>query len=591
MNYGLQDIITLLGALGLFLYGMKVMSDALINLAGDRMRTFLAASTSNRFIAIFTGFAMTAAMQSSTATTMMVVSFTNAGLLTLTESIGVIMGANIGTTLTAWLISIIGFKLSLSSISIPLVGFGFLMTLSKKERMKNAGYFVIGFALLFVGLQYIKDSLPDLAQNPEALRFLADYSDNGFFSVILFLIIGTVITLVVQASSAALALTLVMAYHGWINFDMAAAMVLGQNIGTTLTANMAAMVANVHAKRAARAHLLFNLIGVIPLLVVFFPFTTAMAAIIEWTNGASPYQNPLVIPVALSLFHSCFNILNTAILVGFIPQIAELATRLVPEKVGEQKEIDEPEFLDESSLKYVTSGIKALKDESTRLLQKSAYEVLAHGLRIHREVLESEKHVADLTHSHPYRDLDIDRLYTQKIKSIYSQIVEFSTQLQSRFALDSDQVDTIRRILIANRLLIEVIKRMTPLHANLNKYIESENEVIRNEYNYLRRKILKVVRIIKYLGSSEDIEEQLAHLRYEREKANHLDVLLSGRVAELLKEKSITREMATSLMNDSSNASRIIKNLIDIAGTLFQPEKPEKLGLEQEQKPHSIKFN
>ncbi|MET0093837.1 MAG: Na/Pi symporter, partial [Sedimenticola sp.] len=253
MQYGIGDILTLLGSLGLFLYGMKVMSDALMELAGDRMRTVLATTTSNRFFAVMTGFLITAAIQSSSATTLMVVSFVNASLLTMTEAVGVIMGANIGTTVTAWLISILGFKVSMSSIALPLVGVGFLMALSKKKKIKDWGCFIIGFAVLFIGLQFLKESVPDIRNNPEVLAFLAEYTTKGYLSVLMFMVIGTILTLIVQSSSATMALTLLMCHEGWIPFDMAAAMVLGENIGTTITANLAALVANYQAKRAARA--------------------------------------------------------------------------------------------------------------------------------------------------------------------------------------------------------------------------------------------------------------------------------------------------------------------------------------------------
>ncbi|MGB5518378.1 MAG: Na/Pi symporter, partial [Gammaproteobacteria bacterium] len=263
MAYGISDILTLLGALGLFLYGMKVMSDALMELAGDRMRSILSTTTSNRFFAVLTGFAITAIIQSSSATSLMVVSFVNANLLTLTEAIGVIMGANIGTTVTAWLISIFGFKVSMSAIALPLVGLGFLLTLSKQKNRQQWGYFTIGFAVLFIGLQFLKDSVPDISNDPDVLASLSDYTSAGFLSILLFIFIGTVLTLVVQSSSATMALTLLMTYEGWIPFDMAAAMVIGQNVGTTITANLAALVANYQAKRAARAHLIFNLLGLL----------------------------------------------------------------------------------------------------------------------------------------------------------------------------------------------------------------------------------------------------------------------------------------------------------------------------------------
>ena len=311
MNYGFTDILTLLGSLGLFLYGMKVMSDSLMEVAGDKMRNILASMTSNRVFGVFTGFLITSVIQSSSATTLMVVSFVNASLLTLFESISVIMGANIGTTVTAWLITILGFKVSMAAIALPLVGLGFLLTFSKNIKTRHWGGFVIGFAILFIGLQFLKDAVPDIKQNPEILEWLKAYTDLGFLSVLIFLLIGTVLTVVLQSSSATMALTLVMCYEGWIPFEMAAAMVLGENIGTTITANLAALVANLNAKRTARAHLIFNLLGVTWMLILFYPFLNGIEWFVTKNGGASPFDNPQAIPVALSAFHTVFNIINT----------------------------------------------------------------------------------------------------------------------------------------------------------------------------------------------------------------------------------------------------------------------------------------
>ena len=272
MDYGFFDLFTLFGSLGLFLYGMKVMSDALMELAGDRMRTILATTTANRFFAVLTGFTITAVIQSSSATTLMVVSFTNAGLLTLTEAIGVIMGANIGTTATAWLISILGFKVSMSALALPLVGIGFMMSMRPGPNAKNWGYFLIGFSVLFIGLEFLKNSLPDIGSNPELLSTLSSYTTMGYGSVLLFMVLGTMLTLILQSSSATMALTLLMTFEGWIPFELAAAMVLGENIGTTITANLASLIGNYQAKRAARAHLIFNLLGVIWMVPSSTPF-------------------------------------------------------------------------------------------------------------------------------------------------------------------------------------------------------------------------------------------------------------------------------------------------------------------------------
>ncbi len=572
MEYGFTDILSLLGALGLFLYGMKVMSDALLELAGDRMRKILATTTANRFLAVFTGFAITAIIQSSSATTLMVISFTNAGLLTLTEAIGVIMGANIGTTVTAWLISIFGFKVSIGAMALPLVGVGFLLTLFKQRHYQHWGYFIIGFAVLFIGLQFLKDSVPDLKSNPEVLAFLAEYTSMGFLSVLLFLAIGALLTMVVQSSSAAMALTLLMTYEGWIPFDMAAAMVLGQNIGTTITAYLASLVANYEAKRAARAHLIFNVLGVVWALIVFYPLLDVIDGLTVRLGGDSPLENPAAIPIALSLYHTIFNILNTALLIAFVSQIARLVERLVPPVEEKEVAIDQPVYLSKSSLEFAQTGIKALFDESLRLLQNAAYKAIAHGLSVHREDLQSGKHLKDVLKSREAIPVNIAELYATRIKSIYSQILEYATRLQSEFALEEEQVETIRNILIADRMLVQTVKEMQPLHDNIVRFMASDNEAIMKEYNTMRRRILKIIREIHRASESDYPLRHIRKVEQQREKANKLDALLTGRINKLLLEGEISNEMATSLINDSERASSIMRNLIDIATLLYYPK-------------------
>jgi len=316
---------------------MKVMSDGIQKVAGSKMREILAAMTSNRVFGLITGFLVTALVQSSSATTVMIVSFVNAGLLSLVESIGVIMGANIGTTVTAWLISILGFKVKISALALPIIAVGFPMLFSSRDKINSWAHVLIGFALLFMGLDELKHSVPDLKSNPEMLSFLQHYADLGYLSTFIFIIVGTVLTLIVQSSSAAMALTLVMCNEGWIPFELAAAMVLGENIGTTITANLAALVGNVHAKRAAGAHFIFNVFGVIWMFVVFPFFLKGIAYYMGNNMGMYPSQtsdlyNPEHIPIALSIFHTSFNILNVAMLIWFVPFIAKTVIRVIPSK-------------------------------------------------------------------------------------------------------------------------------------------------------------------------------------------------------------------------------------------------------------------
>lgn len=371
MEYNFLDFLTLVGSLGLFLYGMKLMSEALQKIAGDNMRNILAKMTSNPVKGVFTGLLITVVIQSSSATTVMMVSFVNAGLLSLTESIGVIMGANIGTTITAWLISILGFKVDISIISLPLIGIGFPLLFSRTGKKKSWGEFIIGFAMLFLGLDFLKNSVPDIKSNPEILSFLTNYTSHGFGSHLIFLAIGTVLTIIIQSSSATMALTLVMCNNGWISFDIAAAMVLGENIGTAVTANIAAAVANVSAKRAARAHLIFNILGVMWVSLIFSFFLSAINSFIVKIGGISPYDSPLAIPIALSIFHSTFNIANTLIFIWFTKFIIAIVTKLVPQR----------EEAEEFRLKYINTGLLSTAELSIHQAKK---EILVYAQRVEK---------------------------------------------------------------------------------------------------------------------------------------------------------------------------------------------------------------
>lgn len=379
---GILQIFTLLGALGMFLYGMNLMSSGLQKAAGDKLRGFLSAMTSNPFKGVMTGLGITSIIQSSSATTVMVVSFVNAGLLTLTQAIGVIMGANIGTTVTAWMVSWLGFKADISILAVPLMLFGFLCSNSKKDQHKNIGELIVGFSLLFLGLSFMKESVPDLRETPQVLEFVTSWAAHGFGSVLLFLAFGTVLTLVLQSSSATMAITLIMLSMGWIPFNMACAMVLGENIGTTITANIAASVGNTQAKRAAMSHTIFNLFGVIWALILFNPFLQLVGTITENLFGLpNPAADGFAITEAnsaegtaalygLSMLHTLFNTINTLIMVWFTKWIALAVSKIVRAPKNQEKEV--------FRLKYISAGPLATPELSV----EQAFNEIIHFANI-----------------------------------------------------------------------------------------------------------------------------------------------------------------------------------------------------------------
>ena len=346
MDYSFFDFLRLIGSLCLFLYGMKIMSEGLQKFAGDSLRRILTAMTTNRVTGVLTGVLITALIQSSSATTVMVVSFVNAGLLTLTQSIGVIMGANIGTTVTAWLISALGFKVDIAAFALPLLAFGIPLLFSGKSSRKSVGEFIFGFSFLFMGLQALKANAPDLGANPEMLAFVQNYTDMGFLSIILFLFIGAILTMIVQASAATMAITLIMCANGWIDYHLGVALVLGENIGTTITANLAALTGNTQSRRAALAHLVFNIFGVMWVLVLFYPFTAAVSWFV--TDVMNISDPAVAVSFKLAAFHTAFNISNTFIMIWFVGLIEKTVCFLIKGKKDEDEEY---------RLRYITGGM------------------------------------------------------------------------------------------------------------------------------------------------------------------------------------------------------------------------------------------
>ena len=384
---GILQIFTLLGALGMFLYGMNLMSSGLQKAAGDRLRGLLSVMTSSPFKGVLTGLGITTVIQSSSATTVMVVSFVNAGLLTLAQAIGVIMGANIGTTVTAWLVSWLGFKADISILAVPLMLLGFLFSNSKKNQRQNIGELIVGFCLLFLGLSFMKESVPDLNETPQVLEFVRSWAGHGFGSVLIFLVFGTLLTLVLQSSSATMAITLIMLSMGFIPFDMACAMVLGENIGTTITANIAASVGNTQAKRAAMSHTIFNVFGVIWALIFFRPFLALVGKIIEWFFGlpnpsaegfAVGGQNTPDATAALyglSMLHTLFNTFNTLILVWFTKYIEKAVMWIIKAPKNQEQEV--------FRLKYISAGPLATPELAT----EQAFDEIIHFAEISRKGL------------------------------------------------------------------------------------------------------------------------------------------------------------------------------------------------------------
>ena len=353
------NVFSLVGSLALFLFGMKTMSEGLEKFAGDRLRSILAAMTKNRLMGVLTGILITALIQSSSATTVMVVSFVNAGLMTLVQSIGVIMGANIGTTVTAWIISAVGFKVNIAAFAIPMLAIGMPLIFSGKGNRKSIGEFIFGFSFLFMGLSFLQDAATEMNIGDMVAGMLAHVPQDSFFTIILFVIVGALVTMIVQASAATMAITLMlfgMNIPGF-GFEQAAALAMGQNIGTTITAFMASLTANTQARRAALAHMFFNVFGVVVFLIVFYPACDAVSWVVENCLGGG---NDLF---KLSAFHTAFNIINTLLLIGFVKQIEMLVCRVLPMKAQDE----------DYRLRFISGGLLSTAELSIMEAQKEIH--------------------------------------------------------------------------------------------------------------------------------------------------------------------------------------------------------------------------
>lgn len=443
MDYGLLDFLGLLGAVGLFLYGMKVMSEGLQKAAGDRLRNILSAMTRNRFTGLLTGFVITALIQSSSASTVMVVSFVNAGLMSLGQSMAVIMGANVGTTFTAWIIALFGFKVNISVFVLPLIGLAVVLLLMNKSRTKSIGEFLLGFSLLFMGLDLISAHVPDLQSNPEMFAVLRDYASLGIRSILIFTAVGLVLTMVIQSSAATFAITLIMCSKGWITFDLACALVLGSNIGTTITPILASMSGNVAAKRASMGHLLFNLLGTLWCLCIFVPFANFNAWLTEVIGQGNPadlyqyvsnleatspeiynhlFDNSLPaghdalrniatmqmsVSFGLSIFHTTFNLVNVAIMIWLTNVYVKIVEWLVPSKSR-----DDEDF----TLKFISGGLMSASELNIAQAEK---EIGVYAERVGRMISmaqtlihtkeKSEEYNALLSRIEKYEDIS-DRM-------------------------------------------------------------------------------------------------------------------------------------------------------------------------------------
>ncbi len=564
MKFGIVELLTLIGSVGLFLYGMKLMSEGLQKAAGDRLRNILAMMTNNRFLGALTGIFITALVQSSSATTVMIVSFVNAGLLSLGQSIAVIMGANVGTTVTAWIISLFGFKVNISAFAIPLIAFAVPLLFANKSSWKNWGEFLLGFSLLFMGLDFLNGSVPDLKAHPEIFAALQAYTDMGFFSIILFALIGMVLTMVIQASSATFAIALIMCSKGWIPFDIACALVLGSNIGTCITPLLASISANVMARRAAIAHLMFNVFGSVWTLLLFKPFIWLIACMSEGMAG-DPYmladmvnsldpdvvnalndktldltnpQNQVIatrfadaqyyVSFAMSLFHTVFNLVNICVMIWFTNLYVVICNKLV--KGGKNEQEDDVE----THLTYISSGLMSTSELS---LFQARKEIQAYSVRVQRMF----SFVRELYHETDEKEFVKRFSRIQKYENISDRMeVEIATYLakvaDGRLSDDSKHrlqvrlrvISEIESIADSCYNLAQTINRRREQNQEFNEVLDSNVELM---FNLVDSALELMVSLLKNdnftsddVAKSLNVENEINNFRNQLKNQNVIDV-------------------------------------------------------------------
>lgn len=576
MDYSFLDFLTLIGGVGLFLYGMKVMSEGLQKVAGDRMRNVLSAMTRNRFMGVLTGIVITVLMQSSSASTVMVVSFVNAGLMSLAQSVGVIMGANVGTTFTSWIIAVLGVKVDISAFVMPIVAISIPLMFSNSSRYKSLSEFMIGFALLFMGLGLINDNVPELS--PEQLEFLAGYSSMGFLSVLLFVLVGTVITMVIQSSAATFAIVMVMAVKGWVSFDMACAIVLGSNIGTTITPILASFGANITAKKAAMAHFLFNFFGSIWTVILYYPF----CSLIVWITGllgqgnpnqpmsefANPEQYAVAVSFGMSIFHTVFNIINLCVMIWVPGMFVKICDTLI-----RSNNKDEEEF----QLKFISRGLLHASELNIMQAQR---ETVVYAERVKRMIGMAQ----NLVHTKNGTE-EFNKLYTriEKYEEISDRMeIEIANYLNkvmdSRLSYEGKlRVSAILNIVseiesVADSCfnVAKTLVRKEEAHAH---FTESIYKNIDTMFKYVEEAMENMIIVLRDVESVRDAEIMRSYNK-EHEINNYRNLLRTENI-ESINQKEYNYQSGIFYMDIVCEAEKVGDYIVNVVEAVEQISKGE----------------
>ena len=550
---------TISAGIAILLFGMIMLEEGFKVFTKGPLQTILKKATNKLYKSIAVGAFVTALIQSSSLVSVITISFISAGLITLAEGLGLIFGANIGTTATAWLVAGFGLKINISTLAMPMLVFGIIFSFQKKISLKGIGSVLAGLGFFFLGIHYMKQGFDVFSNYID----LTQYSVSGYLGVLIYAGIGIIITTILQSSSATLALILTALAAGQINYENALALAIGSNIGTTITAVLGAISSNISGKRLAGAHLIFNVTTGVIAIVFIFPLANFVNYLSEIVGiGLSDYT------LKLALFHTIFNVLGVLIMIPLISRLERFLLKFFKDKNG--KDIDEPKFLNEAILEFPATVISSLLKESKYLYKKAIFEIVAHGLNIHRDDIKSDKKIKNiLKNSTKKLKVDVENLYYQKVKTIYGEILKYASTAQKELNLSEKQNNKITDIKIANRKMVEAIKDVKEINKNINLALTLDNKHLLKEYNSFRKKVIKVIRVIYLFRTVENTKKYANKLIQLKNEAKENKNLSNKSLDKLIRHDLITAEMASSLFNDYANVNDMIKKLIEVAELLY----------------------
>lgn len=549
---------TISAGVSILLFGMILLEEGFKVFTKGPLQNILKKATNSLFKSITSGALVTALMQSSSLVSVITISFISAELISLGGGIGLIFGSNIGTTATSWLVAVFGLKVKISSLAMPMLVFGIIFSFQKKLTFKAVGNVLVGLGFFFLGIFYMKEGFDVFKEYID----LTQYAISGVLGILVYTVLGIIITTILQSSSATLALILTALAAGQIEYENALALAIGANIGTTITAILGSLSSNSAGKRLAVAHFIFNITTGLIAIALIYPLARFVNNLSEILQIAS--DNYML---KLALFHTIFNVIGVVVMIPFIKILERFLMRLFKEV---KKDVDEPKFLNPAVLEFPSAVITALVKESQYLFKNSVFEIVAHALNIHREDIKSDENVKTIIEkSKSDFKTDIKDLYYTKVKTIYGEIIRYATTAQSKLSLNNRQIKAVTDIKIANRKMVEIINDARELNKNITLTLNLKNKHLQKQYDDYRKKIIKVLRVIYLFRTEADSEKYALKLKELKKEAKAKIRQSNKSIDKLIRDNLITAEMASSLFNDYTNVNDMTEKLIDVAELLY----------------------